>query len=308
MPARLYGATAREVSEVRAMVHESYAQVCQPGPRSPFYIRYDVCDPDFRAEQWRFRRQRGRIVSALKVYRRTLHHPQGPVPVTLIGGVCTRPHLRGRGLVGPVIRDSLAYSRSVGAWAQMIVSPRRNYYLRHGYKYFTTHNRTGVVPAVGLGLAHVEPLGVDDAGWMTEASNASANGYGPIVRSETYTRDWVIEMRLAMTGYHGFKLVRRGRPVAYGVFDFSTDPLRLLDIASCSGKGADQARVLAFCRTLGRRRFTCHLPETHPLVESLLRGGVRLWSEPVERFMYYPLCDTYPIPDASFTYSLLDLV
>ena len=308
MPARVYGAKASELPEVREAIREAFEPDREPGAIAPFYISYEVCDPEFRPEQYRFRRQRGRIVSALKVYTRRLRHPDGPVPVTLIGSVCTREKLRGRGLVRPVIQDSLEYSRSLGAKAEIIVTPRRNYYLRHGFKYFTTHEHTGRIPDLTLRGARIEPLRVEDAGWVTDVSNAAAGAYGPILRSEAYTRKWVLQMRLAPASIVGVKLVRRGRPAAYAVFDFRRQVMRVTEAVSRSGRGTDEVALLSFCRGLGCKRFVCHVPRSHPLVAGLIAMGVGPRRVPTQQYMYYPLDDTFPIPDDAFCHSWLDSV
>ena len=309
MQPRVYGAVPDDLDEVRAVLNETFVREDDAGARPAFYTRYERCDPDFRPEQYRFRRLRGRIVSALKVYVRTLHHPDGPIPVTVIGGVCTRPHLRGRGVVGPVIEDAVDYSRSLGAKAVMIVTPRKNYYLRHGFTYVTTYERSGRVPELRPRGARIEPVWADDAGWMTEIWNAAADGYGPIVRTEAYTRKWICEMRLSSPKHFGFKRVRRGRPVGYVIFDFFRgDVMQVTECVSRSCRGRDEAALLSFARRIGQDRFSCHFPVRHPLIRFLREKRARLTVAPTERFMYYSLNDAFPIPDETFYYSVCDFV
>ena len=308
MRVKIHAAAERDLPEVRALLHETFIGDREPEPVAPFYLSREICDPDFRPEQYRFRRMRGRVASALKVFVRRLHHPDGPVPVSIIGGVCTREALRGRGLIGPVIQDSLEYSRSLGVKAELIVSPRLNYYLRHGFTYTAAYERAAPVPELALSGARVEPLRVEDAGWVTDFLNAAARGYGPIVRSEEYTRKWILQMCLAPAGVLGLKLLRRGRPRAYGVFDFRKRPMWLPEIVSRSGKGSDEAALLSFCSTLGARRFSCRFPARHPLIAHLRESGVRLRATPVKRYMYYALDPSFPIPDETFEYSQLDSV
>jgi len=308
MPVRVTAARNEDLPAVRQAMHDTFCPNHQPGPLAPFYVRYEVCDPDFQPEQYRFRRLRGRVASLLKVFVRRLHHPSGPLPVTIIGGVCTREEYRGRGLIGPVIRDSLEYSRSLGAKAEIIVTPRKDYYLRHGFTYVTTHDRTARIPDLPAADACVEPLRGDDAGWMTELFNGSADGYGPIVRTETYTRKWLLEMRLASADMLGLKLLRRGRPAAYGIFNFRDRPLRIMEVVSKRGDGRDEAALLSFCRTLGRDRFAAHVPARHPLIRFLAAARVRVRAIPAERYMYLALDPSFPVPDQDFIYSWLDFV
>lgn len=308
MGARVYGATREEIPEVRAVLHDTFEKNREESARQRFYIVYDVCDPDFQPEQYRFRRMRGQIVSALKVYVRTLHHPDGPVRVTVIGGVCTREKLRGRGLLRPVIRDSLEYSRSLGARAELIVTPRRDYYLRHGFTYVTTHNHHGRTPDLPAKDVRFEPLAEEDAGWMADMFHAAARGYGPIVRTETYVRKWILGARLGYIDMVGVKMIRRGRPVAYGIFSFREKPMQVAEVVSKRGHGSDEAALVGWCRHLGAERFVAHFPAQHPLVAFLNAGGRRLRAEPVEQYMYHALDPSFPIPGESFHYSRLDYV
>ena len=309
MAVRICGATEKDLPEVRELLRVTFrGPGFQPGAVAPFYVAYDICDPWFRPEQYRFRRRRGKTVSALKVYVRTLHHRDGPIPVTVIGAVCTAERLRGRGLIGPVIEDALAYSRRIGAKAQFIVTPRRNYYLRHGYRYFETTEYSGRLPEVAPKGVRIEPLHRGDAGWMTDLFNAASLGYGPIVRTEEYTGKWVLQMRLAQPDALGLKLLRRGRPAAYLCARAEKGALRIVETASRRRDGADEATLAACLRFLGAGRFRAHVPAAHPLLRGLRAAGARLRSARIERCMVYPLDDAFPMPDDGFCYSFFDLV
>ena len=308
MPVKVCGASAKELGEVHETLRETFARDAEPGAVKPFYIACDVSDPDYRPEQYRFRRFRGRVVSALKVYVRRLHHPNGPVPVTVIGGVCTRQEYRGRGMIGPVMQDSLEYSRSLGAKAELIVTPRPDYYLRHGFAYAKTYERTARIPELPLRNGRVEPLRPEDAGWVTDMFNAAAQGYGPVIRTEEYTRKWVIGMKLTKPDCLGFKLLRRGRPVAYGAFSFNGDRIHVMEIASRKRNGVEESALLSVCGPLGRQRFVAHFPREHPLIAHLSQSGTRVGRKPIQRYMYYPLDPSFPIPDEHFEYSRLDFV
>jgi len=310
MAVRVFGATENDLDEVRELLRLSFrGPDYRPGVVAPFYIAYDACDPWFRPEQYRFRRWRGKVVSALKVFVRTLRHPDGPIPITVIGAVCTAEKLRGRGLIRPVIEDSLAYSRALGARAQFIVTPRRNYYLRHGYRYFRSVEHSGPLPDLapkrGLRLL---PLGAADAAWVTDLFNAAPCAYGPIVRTEEYTRRWVLEMRLASSNTFGLKLLRRGEPAAYLLASMEGETLRIWEAASRSGRGADEALLASSLRRLGAGRFRALLPEDHPFLRFLRGLDVRIHRRGIERFMVYPLDDTLPPPDERFYYSFVDFV
>jgi predicted GNAT family N-acyltransferase len=312
---RVFHATEADLPAVRALLHATFVRE-KPAAEIPFYTRYEVCDPDYRPGQYLFRRLGRQVVSALKVFVRRLHHPAGPVLVTIIGGVCTREDLRGRGLVRPVIEESLRYSRRLGARAELIVTPRRGYYLRHGFRYFDTVVHEGLVPSIRLGDAGVGMIMADDAAWMTEAYNRQPQAYGPIVRSEAYVREWVLGMRLTRLEKVRLKLLRNGRPTAYligevgkGLDSAQGEPgARVIEAVTESGDGEDAARLLAFLARFGIRRFVAGLPDSHPLIASLRRHRVPLRRSAEQRFMYYPLDPAFPIPDEEFYYSSLDLV
>lgn len=310
MHPRVFAATEDDVPEVRELLRVAFrGKDFRPDTAvAPFYIAYDTCDPLFRPEQYRFRRLRGRIVSALKVFVRTLRHPSGPIPITLIGAVCTAEALRGRGLIGPVIADSLDYSRRIGARAQFIVTPRRNYYLRHGYRYFPTVEYAGHLPEIPAFGARIEPLQYSDAGWMTEVFNAAPSGYGPILRTEDYTRRWILGMRLAEPGAIGLKLLRRGRPCAYVLAWTQWGARRIIEAVSRSGRGRDEAALASALRRIGFAEFRAHFPDAHPLIAHLRERRVRLTRSVEERFMVYPFDDALPMPDGHFLYSFADFV
>jgi len=313
MPARnIFAATEEDMPEIRALMHATFVRDRWfPVSEPPFYVRYDRCDPAHAYEQYRFRRRRGEIVSALKVYVRQLQHPDGPVPVTVLGAVCTAEKLRGRGLIAPVIQDSIEYSRSLGAKAVMIVSPRRNYYQRHGFRYFPTAPFSGRIPEADPGNARIEPIRLDDAGWMTEMFNAQGLRYGPIVRGEEYTREWVLGMRLAQRPWVGLKLLRRGRPAAYLIANMGKTGGKLFGLIECASRkrdGTDEAILLAFLRRLNRSRFDTLLPAEHALIRHLKATGRRLRRTHIEKFMYYALDDSFPIPGEEFCYLITDSV
>ena len=310
-PARLKarGATAVNLDEVRAALHDTFLpDDWRPGAVAPFYIACDVCDPDFAPEQYRYLRLDGRVASALKVFVRRLHHPSGPLPVTIIGGVCTREELRGRGLIGPVIQDALDYSRRLGAAAMLIVTPRPNYYLRHGFVYFPTCLHSGRIPEVPRGGGRIEPLTAADAGWMTDLFNGHPARYGPIVRTEQYTARWVLERRLARLDFVGLKYVARGRPIAYIIAHVRPRTISVAESLSTPRAVHAQARLLSSFLATGRRRFDCNFPPEHPLVRHLCARGVRIRCGGVRRLMCQPLSDAFPVPGREFFYSVLDNV
>ena len=309
MKLKAQGARAADVDEVRALLHETFLdRNWEPGALAPFYRAYEICDPDYRPAQYRFLRLRGRVVSALGVFVRHLHHPRGPVPVTIIGGVCTRERLRGRGLIEPVIEDSLRYSRRLGASAMLIVTPRPNYYLRHGFVYFATCAFEGAIPHVPPGRARIEPLTPDDAAWMTEMYNAHPERYGPIVRAERYVAKWVLEMRLAQLSTIGLKHVARGRPTAYTIATVGKEEIAVQESVGGPRSGAAQARLLSSFLLTGRTRFECPFPAEHALVRYLCDSGANLKLRRTERFMYRALKNNFPVPGEEFFYSLVDFV
>ena len=309
MPVKICACTLDSLGEVRELMRQTFCgRDFVPGPQAPFYIAYDVCDPDFRPEQYRFRRLRGRVVSALKVFVRRLDRAGGVIPVTLIGAVCTREGLRGRALIKPVIEDSLAYSRSLGAEAELIVTPRPNYYQRHGFRAFPTVLYEGRIPEREEDKARIEPLQRDDAGWMTELFNQSAFAYGPIVRSEQYTGRWILEMRLASGENLGLKLLRRGKPVAFMIAAIKDDPVRVYEAVSRSRSGVEEATLLSFLGRFSRSRFVCSFPDAHPLIGFLRQAGARLKRTVENRLMYYPLGPSFPAPGEEFFFSQLDNV
>jgi len=302
MNQQVYHATPANLPEVHKLLAATFnkSKLHEPG------------DPGYRPGQFIFRRRRGKAVSALKVYLRQLHHPGGAVPVTLIGGVCTREDLRGRGLIAPVIAESLRYSRKLGAKAQLIVTPRRNYYLRHGYRYFKTAVHAGALPDLTLRGARVELLRQDDAPWMTELYGAQRFAYGPMVRNEDYVRFRIVAQAASRPGRIGLKLLRKGEPVAYlvagiGAEEKGSPDLRVLEAVSRAGDGAYAAVLLSFLRSLQGARFVCNFPDDHPLVRFLRRRG-RLKRTTEERFMYYALDDSFPMPGENFYFSFLDFV
>ena len=88
---RIHHAKRKDLAAIRGLMLDTFlGKNREPGALTDFSVAYEVCDPDFTPEQYLFRKYRGRITSALKVFVRRLHHPAGPVLVTIIGGVCTR--------------------------------------------------------------------------------------------------------------------------------------------------------------------------------------------------------------------------
>lgn len=298
----------KDVLAVYDLMHETF---CPNAPRRhvrpPFYFAYDVNDPDYQPEQHIFRRDRKGVASALKLFVRQLHHPSGPIKITLIGAVCTRKDCRGQGLAGPVIRESLDYSRRIRATAQFIVTPIKNYYLRYGYRYFPSIEYSGDLPDLPARLPRVEVLQSSDAAWMTEAYNAAADGYGPIVRSEDYMKNWILGLRLSRLNHVGLKLLRRGEPVAYLIADISQKEARVREAVSQRRNGRDLGLLAAHLRTLNKRRFVFFGRDAHPLVSHLDRRQ-KLQRRRIERFMYYPFSGSCPDPDETFMYSALDNV
>lgn len=309
MKLKAQGARRGDLAEVREALHATFMpKDWTPGALVPFYLAYDQCDPEFRPQQYRFLRLRGKVVSVLKLFVRTLHHPGGPVPVTVMGGVCTREALRGRGLIKPVIEDSVEYSRRLGASAVLIVTPRPNYYLRHGFLYCRSWTHSAPIPNIALGGARVEPLTMEDAGWMTEMYNASAAAYGPIVRSERYTARWVLHMRLTDPNRSGLKLMVRGTPRAYMIGRVGKKLISVEESVSAPRSVRAQAQLLSTFRVTGRKRFDCPFPAEHPLVRFLADSPTGVRRRPRKQFMYHALRDDFPVPGREFYYSPLDNV
>ena len=302
-------AAEKDVPRCRDLMRRTFrGEEHRPGVVAPFYVAYDQCDPLYAPEQYRIRTQRGKVVCALKLFVRRLHHPNGPVPVTIIGSVCTERRLRGRGLIKAVLEDSLAYSREIGARAQLIVTPKPGYYARHGYRYFKTVEWSGRLPDVTVRGARIEPLApADDAGWVTDLHNAWSRGYGPIVRTEAYTRQWTLEMRLARPNCFGLKLLRRGRPAAYLCAWTELGRLRIVETAAVK-RGEDMVALASALSRIGGGGFRAHMPDRHPFIAALRACGARPRRALEERTMAYPLDDAFPMPDETFYCSRFDHV
>ncbi len=316
---KIFHAKNNNLDEIHELMLDTFVgKAREQGALAFFATAYEDCDPDFKPEQYLFRKYRGRIVSALRVFVRRLHHPSGPIPVTIIGGVCTREDLRGKGLIRPVIESSLEYSRELGAKAMLIVTPRKGYYERHGFVYIADTLYAGPIPelfpapACPPGRDRIERLCYKDAGWMTAMYNAYPWPYGPIVRSEAYTRKWVLEMCLARPEYLGVKLIRNGEPVAYAIADPIAEQVFLREAVSLShsgagaAEGADEAVLLSFFRALGRDQFKCRFPEDSPLMKFLRARSHPLIESPFQGRMFKALAPDFITPGDEFFYSSLD--
>jgi predicted N-acetyltransferase YhbS len=297
------------VAAVQALIQRTFMPKAGPPLKlASFCQMHQLTDPAFAPEQYIFRRDRRGVVSALKVFVRELHHPAGPFKVTLIGNVCTREDQRRKGLIGPVLRASLDYSKRIGAKGQFIVTPREGYYERHGYRCFKTLRFTGPLPDAPPDTVRIELLQRRDATWMTEMYNRRGGPYGPIVRSLEYMRKWVLTGHVGRLGRIGLKLVRRGKPVAYLIAEIGR-PACICETVALSDRGRDEALLAGHLRRLGRRRFEMEsVAESHPFILSLRRRGARLRRETREHAMAYPLSPDLPPPGEAFTFSPLDKV
>jgi predicted GNAT family N-acyltransferase len=309
MTAKIHHAKPEDLDEIHELMLDTFrGKVRERGAFTEFTVAYEVCDPDFTPAQYLFRRYRGRIVSALKLFARRLHHPSAPVLVTILGGVCTREDMRGKGLIKPVIDCSLDYSRELGAKGVLIVTPRKGYYERYGFRYIADTAFTGPIPDLAPASGRIERLRYEDAGWMTAMYNAYPWPYGPIVRAEAYTRKWILEMRLARPEYFGVKLIRNGEPVAYAIADPVAEPLFLREAVSGSRSGSDEAALLSFFRALGRDQFACRFPEESALMKLLRARAHPLSETPYAGRMFRAISPDFVTPGDEFFYSSLDNV
>ena len=243
------------------------------------YRQYVRTDPSYRYDQSRVVVVNGEIVSTLRVWEREMRIGSIAVPMGGIGGVGTHPDHQGAGYATALMRDTVAYMRTVGYDVGVLFSAIPcAFYRKLGWASvplagFQVTQRQNV----GLGETewHVEPF---DEGRDLEACAAlydthNAEQSGSLVRTQSYWNSGPARLRDILPtvvarqgdrlgGYLNFQVGERSVNILEAAYD-RTQPQALTALVG---------HLLKVCDREGVEEFHGDIPHRHPMVDLIVAG------------------------------------
>lgn len=222
MSTEIRGLQESELSTHAALVHQSYYEYVASGERvflgdPDWWLKSIASDPYYRPEQTRVMIIDGQFVSSVTNYTRHVYADGRTAKVSCIGSVCTHPDFRRRGLVRQVLAEAIDWMQTEGyQWSCLF--GLEDVYGSSGWSFLSSFN---VVADLRLR---------EDAGRRAQVRAAQPDSdapiladlyehfnrtlTGPVLRSEAYWRQWVLQGRFGQTPTY-YLVEVEGRPVGY---------------------------------------------------------------------------------------------
>ena len=243
------------------------------------YSQYVRTDPSYRYDQSRVVVVNGEIVSTLRVWEREMRIGSIAVPMGGIGGVGTHPDHQGNGYATALMKETIAYMRTVGYDVGVLFSAIPCVFYRTlgwasvplaGFR--VTRRRTiGLKPTEW----HIEPF---DEGRDMEPAIAlydkhNAHQSGSLVRSRSYWNSGPARLRDILPtvvarrgdrfgGYLNFQVGEKSANILEVAYD-RTQPEALTALVN---------HLLQVCEREDVEELHGDIPHRHPMVNLLVEG------------------------------------
>ena len=264
-------------SEIAQMI-DLQCQIFRPDGHER-YRQYVRTDPSYRYDQSRVLLVNGQIVSTLRVWEREMRIGSIPVPMGGIGGVGTHPDHQGAGYATALMKDTIAYMRTVGYDVGVLFSAIPcAFYRKLGWASVPlTGFRVTRRQSVELGETEwrVEPF---DEGRDLEAAIPLYNKHniqqsGSLVRTQSYWESGPARLREILPtvvarqgdrfgGYLNFQVGEKSVNILEVAYD-RTQPEALTALVS---------HLLQVCEREGVEELHGDIPHRHPMVDLLVEG------------------------------------
>ena len=243
------------------------------------YSQYVRTDPSYRYDQSRVVVVNGRIVSTLRVWEREMRIGSIAVPMGGIGGVGTHPDHQGAGYATALMKNTIAYMRTVGYEVGVLFSAIPcAFYRKLGW---------ASVPLAGFRVSRRQSAGLGETEWRVEpfdegrdleASIELYNGYnarqsGSLVRPRSYWNSGPARLR----GILPTIVARQGNRLgAYLNFQVDSKSVNILEVAydqtQPQALTALVSHLLQVCEREGVAELYGDIPHRHPIVDLLAEG------------------------------------
>lgn len=263
-------------SELAEMI-ELQCQVFRPDGHER-YSQYVRTDPSYRYDQSRVVVVNGQIVSTLRVWEREMRIGSIAVPMGGIGGVGTHPDHQGAGYATALMKDTVAYMRTVGYDVGALFSAIPcAFYRKLGW---------ASVPLAGFRVTQRQNIGLKETEWRVEPFDEgrdlepsialydehNAEQSGSLVRTQSYWNSGPARLRDILPtvvarrgdrlgGYLNFQ-VGKSANILEVVYD-RTQPEALTALVN---------HLLQVCEREGVEEFHGDIPHRHPMVDLLVEG------------------------------------
>ncbi len=243
------------------------------------YSQYVHTDPSYRYDQSRVVVVNGEIVSTLRVWKREMRIGSIAVPMGGIGGVGTDPDHQGAGYATALMKDTIAYMRTVGYDVGVLFSAIPcAFYRKLGW---------ASVPLAGFRVTRRASIGLGEAGWRVVTFDEgrdiedcialydkhNAQQSGSLVRVRSYwesgparLRDilpTVVARRKNMLGsYLNFQVGEKSVNILEVAYD-RTQPAALTALVN---------HLLQICEREDVEELYGDIPHRHPMVDLLVEG------------------------------------
>ena len=243
------------------------------------YSQYVRTDPSYRHDQSRVVVVDGRIVSTLRVWEREMRIGSIAVPMGGIGGVGTHPDHRDAGYATVLMKDTVAYMRTVGYDVGVLFSAIPcAFYRKLGW---------ASVPLAGFRVTRRQSVGLEETEWQTEPFDEerdlepsialydtyNAQQSGSLVRTRSYWDSGPARLREILPtvvvrhgdrlgGYLNFQIDGKSANILEVTYDL-TQPQALTALVS---------HLLQVCERQGVGEFYGDIPHRHPMVDLLVEG------------------------------------
>ena len=265
-------------SEIEEMI-DLQCQVFRPDGHER-YSQYVRTDPSYRYDQSRIVVVNGQIVSTLRVWEREMRIGSIAVPMGGIGGVGTHPDHQGVGYATALMKDTIAYMRTVGYDVGVLFSAIPcAFYRKLGW---------ASVPLGGFRVIRRQNIGLEETEWSVGAFDErrdledcialydknNAQQSGSLVRVRSYWESGPARLREILP-----TVVARSENNLGGYLNFQVDEKSVNILEVAYDRAHPQAltalvsHLLQVCEREGVEDLHGHIPHRHPLVDLLVEGA-----------------------------------
>ncbi len=242
------------------------------------YRGYIEGDPTWRPSHTQVIEADGRLVSALRIWDRSVHLGATPVRMGGIGGVTTHPDHRGRGLATRLMRHTAGHLRDAGYDLGLLFAgiPAR-FYLRMGWSCvplmgFRAEWQAAPMPGRSSLEARSfdESRDLDDTATLYQRHNAGRSG--TLLRPRPYWDYTPSRVR----GVLPTAIVRDGRDLGGYINWENSDGCAWVNEVAWQSAAALEALVgylLGECAAAGLKRVEGEIPHAHPFVDALVSAS-----------------------------------
>lgn len=264
-------------SELTTMI-ELQCRVFRPDGHER-YSQYVHTDPSYRYDQSRVVVVNGQIVSTLRVWEREMRIGSIAVPMGGIGGVGTDPDHQGTGYATALMKDTIAYMRTVGYDVGVLFSAIPcAFYRKLGW---------ASVPLAGFRVTRRRIIDLEPTEWHVEPFDEvqdlepaialydkhNAQQSGSLVRVRSYWESGPARLRdilPTVVARHGDRF---GGYLNFQVGEKSANILEVAyDRAQPKALTALVNHLLQVCEREGVEEVHGDIPHRHPMVDLLVEG------------------------------------